>query len=243
MPDSAYGDYISSQQYEDYYTRYFARMRESDRVMIDLIRECLPDTESPRLFDMGCATGALLYHLKRALPRLELYGGDVYPDVVAKCRSNPALAGIAFEVADALSFAPEQRFDVVTANAVLSLFDDGDFARALASIAGALKPGGLLVAFDPLSPYGHDLEIRETSATHPAGMTWFFRAYETARYALRANGFAHVDIQPFDIPIDLPRSDDPADITTHTVRDEDGSRLLFRGALYQPWCHIVARLA
>jgi hypothetical protein len=30
------------------------------------------------------------------------------------------------------------------------------------------------------------------------------------------------------------------DLNSYTVKTETGDRLLFRGALYQPWCHMIA---
>ena len=62
------------------------------------------------------------------------------------------------------------------------------------------------------------------------------------------SGFDDVQFAPFEIPIDLPRGrtvgDNESgfeDLNSYTVRSEAGDRLLFRGTLFQPWCHLIAR--
>ena len=54
-------------------------------------------------------------------------------------------------------------------------------------------------------------------------------------------GFSDIQFYPFEIPIDLPEPNAASDLTTYTRRTEIGSRLQFRGSLYQPWCHLTAR--
>jgi hypothetical protein len=65
---------------------------------------------------------------------------------------------------------------------------------------------------------------------------------------LEASGFDEIHFKPFRIPIDLPAPPDGAAsrrgfeaLNTHTVRLENGERVMYRGALAQPWCHLVAR--
>jgi hypothetical protein len=72
-------------------------------------------------------------------------------------------------------------------------------------------------------------------------MTLHFRPYSVVDATLRRHGFAAPTITPFAIPIDLPKPADPADISSQTVPLADGGRLIFRGALYTPWCHLAAR--
>ena len=32
-----------------------------------------------------------------------------------------------------------------------------------------------------------------------------------------------------------------SELNSYTIKSENGERLVFRGSLYQPWCHICAR--
>jgi 2-polyprenyl-3-methyl-5-hydroxy-6-metoxy-1,4-benzoquinol methylase len=99
-----YHDYVTDEKflagYNAYQAKYAGQMRESDKVMIRLIREVVAkrgDLGRPlRLLDIGCSTGNLLLHLKRQLPNLALTGGDLAESSLDECRGNPELVGIDF---------------------------------------------------------------------------------------------------------------------------------------------------
>jgi hypothetical protein len=119
-------------------------------------------------------------------------------------------------------------------------FDREEFVRAVGNIARAVKPAGAFIAFDFFHPFDQEIAITETSVLHPGGLSFQFRSYRTARAALGAAGLTDVEFRPFHMPFDLPRSDDVANINSYTIATPQG-RLSFRGALCQPWCHLVAR--
>jgi hypothetical protein len=129
---------------------------------------------------------------------------------------------------------------VITVNAVLYMMTDAQFGHSLRSLAGALAPGGTMIAFDFFHPFDQDLTIMEVSKTHPNGLRLRFRPIARATAALRAAGFDNAVFRPFTLPIDLPRRDDPSELVTYTVPAADGRRLPFRGTLFQPWCHLSA---
>jgi SAM-dependent methyltransferase len=224
--------------YSAYQRRYATEVRASDRVLIDLIRTHAAGREGLSLLDVGCSTGNFLRHLRAALPRLELTGGDVVPSVVDDCRANPDLAGIDFEVVDITGL--EGEYDFVVANAILFLLDDDDLDSAAASAAGALRAGGAFLAFDWFHPFAQELDLVERSAVNPDGLKLRIRSYSLVSSILERHGLANVRFQPFSMPFDLPRPDDAADITSFTHLTSTGERLSFRGALFQPWCHVVA---
>jgi SAM-dependent methyltransferase len=227
--------------YSDYQQRYAETPRESDKVLIDLVREHAPEGGS--LLDMGCSTGNLLLHISRLLPSLELHGADMATNVIAACRSDERLAGIEFHEENMLDMRLDRSFDVVTANAALMFFTPEELRRALAELGSIVSQGGYLIGFDYFQPFDVQLEIVETSSTFPNGLHFFVRGERQVREDLDAAGFADVTFQPFHVPIDLPRPDDPRDISSWTRRADDGTGLAFRGSLYQPWCHFVARKA
>ena len=78
------------------------------------------------------------------------------------------------------------------------------------------------------------------AATHPDGLVLHFRPYALLRDACALAGLEAPAIHPFAIPIDLPRPARDDEIISYTVPAADGGRILFRGALAQPWCHVVA---
>lgn len=245
---TSYREYVADGEfmrgYAEYQKRYAQQVRESDKVLIALVRELAEGRGRPlRLLDAGCSTGNLLLHLKHAVPGLELVGGDLAADVLEECRRDPDLAGIGFEELDLLDLGFESGFDVVVANAVLYLLTEPELERAAASVSRALRPGGAFLAFDFFHPFEQELEILERSQTHPDGLALHFRPYGGAQAVLRAAGFERVEFRPFEIPIDLPRPERDDEIVSYTRRTHAGERLLFRGTLFQPWCHLVAQKA
>jgi SAM-dependent methyltransferase len=240
-----YRDYVDDaahmRTYSDYQERYAETPRESDKVLIELVREHVPDSGS--LLDMGCSTGNFLLHVSRLLPGLELHGADMAGDVIAACRANERLSGIDFHEENMLDLKLDRSFDAVTVNAALMFFTPEELRRALAALGSIVSPGGHLIGFDYVQPFEAQVEIVETSRAFPSGLRFFFRSEQQVRDDLDAAGFADVTFQPFHVPINLPRPDDPGDIRSWTRRADDGTGLAFRGSLYQPWCHFVARKA
>jgi SAM-dependent methyltransferase len=236
-------EYIRS--YIAYQERYAKDARDSDKKLIELLGHLLaehaPAGRQARVLDIGCSTGNLLVHLRRAFPSLDLTGGDLSELSIAGCKANPALAGVSLEVMDILRLAERpMRYDIVVTNAILYGFTDDLFAGSLKSIHDALVPGGWLVAFDFFHPWEQNVALIEKSALFPDGHPLHFRSFSSTRAALSAAGFAEPRFTPFEIGVDLP-DNGPASISTRTVTARDGRRLQFRGCLSQPWCHMAVR--
>jgi SAM-dependent methyltransferase len=232
------------QEYIAYQQRYVAKIRESDRVILGMVAAVLRDRHDAApaaVLDIGCSTGNLLRHLKQAFPSLALTGGDLSDLQLDTCRKDPDLAGIAFTRLDIKALPADARYDAILANAILYGFDHDSFLQSLRSLSGALRPRGVLIAFDFFHPWQQEVEIIEKTRAFPHGHPLHFRSYRTTEAALREAGFGDVTFNPFAIPIDLPRPDqEAADIRTHTVETTAGERLQFRGVICQPWCHLRA---
>ena len=231
--------------YNDYQQKYATTIRESDRILMNLVDEWVRQRKStdgtPSLLDIGCSTGNLLLHLKRMMgERIRLAGGDMAESSIQLCRENKDLAGVDFDVMNITSLAPAS-YDVIIANAVLCLLDEKQYPSALNSIRRALKPGGIALGFDWIHEFEQDLEIIEKTASHPTGLRICFRPMTVVSQLASEAGFAKVEYRPFAMPFDLPRPADNAEIITYTRKDEGGARLSFRGTLYQPWCHSIFR--
>jgi len=230
-------------RYNEYQTKYTAQVRESDKLTIGLVREAVNrrNTSRPaRVLDIGCSTGNFLLHLRRAMPDLELVGGELADSSLEICRRNPDLAGISFERLDLLDLPPTKDFDIVVVNAVLFMMTDEQFQKSLASLAGSLAPAGLLWHSIFFHPFPQKISIVESSDPHPDGLALNFRPIPLVTTWLQQHGFDQVEFRPFTLPIDLPRDDDDVGLSTYTVSAADGTRLAFRGTLFQPWCHLRA---
>ena len=243
-----YQDYVTDEaflrDYNAYQAKYANQMRESDKVLVGIVRDILdkrPDSSRPpRLLDIGCSTGNLLLHLKRLLPGVELVGGDLAESSLAECRANLELEGIRFERLDILDLPQNQRYDVIVVNAVLYMMEDEQFVAALKSMANVLQPGGSALIFDFFHPFEQDLSIIEVSKTHPNGLRLRFRPMSTVTRILENTGLTKPQFRPFTLPIDLPRNPDSSELISYTIPTADGTRLPFRGTLFQPWCHLSA---
>jgi len=243
-----YKDYVTDESfiagYNEYQKKYATQIRESDKVILGLVGDhlaaCGTKAMPAHLLDIGCSTGNLLLHLKRSFPTLRLTGGDLAEASLAECRANPELAGIEFATLDLLDL-PKNGFDIITVNAVLYMMADPEFERALVSLGAALRSGGLLITFDFFHPFEQDIRIIERSRTHRDGLALHFRPEAKARTALAQAGLVDPVFRPFTLPIDLPRHPDDGELISYTVKTMEGKRLPFRGALFQPWCHLTAR--
>jgi SAM-dependent methyltransferase len=219
--------------YIAYQSKYIGEARESDKVIIELLRGA-----SGELLDIGCSTGNLLRHVQAALPALSLTGGEMSDAQLDACKADPSLS-MNFEKLDILNL-PANRFDYIVANAILYGFGDEDFDRALGSIAASLRLGGTLIAFDFFHGFPQELTIVERSSGFPDGHPLHFRSFERTKDRLKSAGFAKAEFHPFNIPKTLkPSADNP--LQTYTVETVTGVNLQLRGALAQPWCHLVAK--
>ena len=118
--------------------------------------------------------------------------------------------------------------------------EDEQFAGSLRSLSRCLAPGGHLVVFDFFHPFDQHLTIIEKSRSHPDGLRLVFRPMVEVSRLLTDAGFSEPQYRPFFLPIDLPRRED-GELITYTVTANDGLRIPYRGALSQPWCHLIAR--
>lgn len=248
-----YKNYVSDTKlaavYANYQDKYAENPRESDKrsaqFVLQSLRAMQPMDRRPRILDIGCSTGNFLRHLKRLNINADLIGGDLMEPHIDLCRKNSALSGMVFDVMDVFDIPAAEPFDIITANAVNVYFAPDLYGAALRSIARALRPGGFFVAYEWVHYDLADRQITETSEWHPNGLTFWFRSHALVSVKLEEAGFDHIDIQSFQMPIDLPEpipgSEEARTLVSHTVKTDRGQRLLMRGSLNQPWAHIWAR--
>lgn len=246
---TSYDEYVKDEtflnEYNAYQAKYATNIRESDKVLINLVREAFSRHDASKgpfkLLDIGCSTGNLLLHLKNLVPGLELVGGELAESSLEVCRSNPSLKGIRFERLDMLDIDYESEFDVIVANAVAVYFYWDEYAKAARSCNRALKKGGTYLAFEWLHPFKHqDITITETTIGHPKGLRICFRPMPKVASVFEEAGFKQVTFHPFELPIELPQPGFDEEVVSYTVKSADNRNLCFRGTLFQPWCHLSA---
>lgn len=235
-------DYLTT-KYLEYQKQYAGKLRESDKVLIALIKETMSNypKKNHRLLEVGCSSGNLILHLKKALPMVEFHGIDLFPEIIEVSKSNPDLSDVIFNVMDVRNLTYQDNFDFIVMNAVLSYFKGDELNLVISNVARVTDSGGWLFAFSPLNPFEQEIHIIEISTAHPREVIFNFHSYLTMEKLLRNHGFANLEFRPFSIPIDLDGGNDFRDLKTYTIRTAQGERLNFRGSLFQPWCHLKAR--
>jgi SAM-dependent methyltransferase len=228
--------------YAKYQEQYRTKLKDSDAQILRLIDELLPNRgKGSTIVDIGCHTGNLLLHLNRRYPEAQLVGWDIFPAVIDSCRKDPALATVTFDVMNVLDVQAAGLADVAVLSAVLFRFGDQEHETAWCQISKALKPDGHAVVLDFYHEFRQTLRIVDETDVHPDGLTLNLRSRWDVEKQLQGLGFDEVHFFPFEISIDLERKDPGDGVSTYTRRTADGRRLQFRGALYQPWCHLTAR--
>lgn len=234
------GDYL------EYQKKYSQNPRESDKTLLRLMERIDSRLTSQsgwagKVLDIGCSNGNFLKYLGHMHTALRCTGGELFKEIVDSNLRDPDLKNVAFREMDVLRMEEKDTFDIVIANAVLFRFNDTQLNLAVRNLAAALKPGGFFFCFEWVHRFDQLLTITEVTKGQPQGLLLHMRSYQNYRSILGDNGLQNVRFEPFEIPIDLEVSDNVEHLGTFTVRTDEGKRLNFRGALYQPWCHVVAQ--
>ena len=105
-----------------------------------------------RVLVPGCGTG----HDVRALAATadEVVGLDIAPSAIARAKAQPAVGGERYQLGDLFALPPSLRgtFDVVFEHTCFCAIDPSLRESYVAAVAGALKPGGHLLAIFYLDP-------------------------------------------------------------------------------------------
>jgi SAM-dependent methyltransferase len=186
--------------------------------------------------DFGCAAGEFLFYLNDLLPKTQLFGLDLLPELIKKCSTFVPSASL--KVGSVLDSKSENTnsFDISFLIGVHSIFDE--FEKCFGNLVNWTKPGGKIYVAGMFNPFPVDVMIKYKAS----------KDYDSNVYESGWNIFSQVSVsnflenhpkvisfsfEKFEIPIDLPRQEDP--IRSWTLRDFQDSRFIVNGlCIIQP---------
>ncbi|MFI6850285.1 class I SAM-dependent methyltransferase [Kitasatospora sp. NBC_00085] len=148
------------QRWDQQQERYGPDRDERFQVVVDTVGWLLERTEvpRPRLVDLGCGTGSLTARLAHAFPHADVVGVD----------ADPLLLGLAEEavtgttarlLARDLTTAgwadeagPPSSWDAAVSSTALHWLTPAELGALYRTLAGRLRPGGILVDADNRAP-------------------------------------------------------------------------------------------
>jgi trans-aconitate methyltransferase len=216
--------------YEHYIKEGWAREpKESFKALARVVNEN-PPARLETYLDVGCATGELIGFMKSRFPTIRATGWDVFDSLLETGRR--LLPDCTFEKVSATdpALASGQRYDLVTAIGVMSIFDEPELAAFWKNLTGVVADGGLLVVLSPLNEFGCDIVVKHRKRKEGKPLDWErgwnVFSFETIREMVQPLGWT-VDFVPFNIGIDLQPAADP--VRTWTIAAERNPRQLTNG--------------
>jgi trans-aconitate 2-methyltransferase len=149
---------------EDWSARQYLKFEdERTRPPRDLLAQ-VPLQAPRRVFDLGCGPGNSTELLVERYPQAEVVGVDSSPDMLRLARER--LPDRAFLAADLAHWSPQERADLLFANAVFQWVPD--HPAVLQRLLAALPAGGVLAAQMPDNTAEPALALmREVAASGP----------------------------------------------------------------------------
>ena len=136
-----------------------------------------------KVLDVGCGTGEHTILLTGL--GYDVLGVDFAPEAVVQARRNAEAKGAAarFEVADAMNLPAGPRYDTILDSALFHIFDDADRPKYVASLHGAVLPGGIVHVL-ALSDQGRGFgpQVSGETIRDAFGDGWELEALEPATY-------------------------------------------------------------
>ena len=161
---------------------------------------------NPSILDIGCATGAFLYYVKKEFQLTDCYGVDYSSNLINQANR---LDGINFLTDSAESFNIDKEFDVITMQGVLCYFDD--IYPSLSNIKKHLKPGGRVFILGFFNDYDVDVQIKYRNNNYFDSFEngWNHHSIYTIKKVLSDIGLKLDNIHEFNLSFKLEKQEDP----------------------------------
>lgn len=196
--------------------------------LLEIIEKKFSPEFNGRVLDIGCASGAFLKLLSEKYFSANLCGFDFSNEMVSLAKERLGdILNVDVVYANALTFEPESKFDLIVASGILGVFEDIEVP--LDRWLSWLCPGGTMFLFGCFNKMDIDTIVRFRNnykgSDWEGGLTSY--SLESVKRYLDSKGLKF-EIEKFNLPISLPRQEDP--IRSFTVDTVDGERLILNGA-------------
>ncbi len=201
-------------------------LKEHDQQLLQMVLADNPGFNGSFL-DIGCAAGVFIEAMHDHHPDASYFGFDTSEDLIEMAKSNLNHISGSFEVADADSFKPSDKYDILIASGVLSIWED--FAIPLEQWLGWMAESGTCYIFGRFNSAPIDTIVRFRN--HKDGSEWegglTSYSLDTITDWLKDRGFS-AKFERFHLSLNLKKSENP--IRTYTAICDDGSKLVLNGA-------------
>jgi ubiquinone/menaquinone biosynthesis C-methylase UbiE len=200
--------------------------KESFKFIVEKASEFINSIPNPSVLDIGCATGDLVYYLSKMFPQAKCVGLDVRNDLLESARKE--VPNIKFILSDILNknSLPDEKFDVIFMIGVHPIFDD--VFHVFDNIISMLKENGRAYIFSIFNDSDIDtlVKVKDSSVEGPWKVGWNLFSKKSVKDYLK-NKDLPCEFIDWEIPIDIPKTDDP--LRSWTFKDEHGKRMVING--------------
>ena len=196
--------------------------------LLEIIKKDFPDFTG-RVLDIGCANGSFIELMARTYQHAEYTGFDIAEKLIDVANKKEIASKAEFIVSDALGFKPENKFDIIVASGVLSIFDD--FSVPLEKWLSWLSDSGKLYIFGRFNSEDIDTIIHfRNNSVEPGNWEGGLTSYsiKTVLSYLNRRGYDGI-FNRFHLPIELVK-DPKHPIRTYTVVTNDDRKIVLNGA-------------
>lgn len=188
------------------------------------------------LVDVGCASGAFIYHAKRVLDIQSAVGVDISERLLDEARKCLPDVDFVLDSLPSLESLRGRQFDVTTCLGTIAILDD-EIEELMRSLLSLARKGESLYILDLVNEYPVESLVRSRMVEEDGPSEWqpgsnvrSMRGYE---YALaRIDGTFEIEFVDFRIPMPIPQSTNPLRVWTIATEENENQVVLGNGQLF-----------
>ena len=208
--------------------------KENFKIMGDLLQEKVASGQIPenaRVLDVGCATGALVSHLKQRFSNMSFLGIDVSEELLEVAKDKVPNASFLASGVQEVPTKFSEKFDVVLCFGVLGIFDEIEAEDAVLNMLSVTKRNGFAYIFSQFNEYDIDVKIRHRRVEEGLewqewGVGWNNYSFQTVLNWVSGKA-ANVRFIDFNMPVPIEPKENP--IRSWTFMTQDGGLKLTNG--------------